>query len=130
MNALFSLIQSPPAPSKHLVKDYAQSRSSLWMSAVYISVLSELEWIPISLTSRAFLQPCHRCKQASRGSSPPELLSVSGERTRMQRQPRNKQGMLNEERGSPQIPAQGLSSALEAPGLGSWGQGWSRAGIP
>ena len=100
------------------------------MSAVYISVLSELEWIPISLTSRAFLQPCHRCKQASRGSSPPELLSVSGERTRIQRQPRNKQGMLNEERGSPQIPARGLSSALEAPGLGSWGQGWSRAGIP
>lgn len=75
------------------------------MSALYISVLSELEWIPISLTSRAFLQPCHRCKQASRGSSPPELLRVPGERTRMRRQPRNKQGMLNSERGSPQLPA-------------------------
>lgn len=48
----------------------------------------------------------------------------------MQRQPRNKQGMLNEERGRPPLPGRGLSSALEAPGLGSWGQGWSRAGIP
>lgn len=48
----------------------------------------------------------------------------------MRRQPRNKQGMLHEERGRPQLPGRGLSSALEAPGLGSWGQGWSRAGIP
>ena len=100
VNALSSLTQSPPppcpptpAPRKHLVKDWAQSGSSLWMSAVYISVLSESEGIPISLTSRAFLQPCHRCQQASGGSSPLELLRVPGERTRMW------------ERRSPQLPA-------------------------